>query len=135
MSVLLITPNLGSLQNTRSMCWSCTRDTSWRRAGVRGLRAAGHPYTHRAHGSIPRLAAAGRAASPIEGMVPDLHHLPPGCRFADRCQLGVDACRRKPELAATDTGEHGGAVHPLARCRRDLGNGAGAGAGRGEITP
>jgi hypothetical protein len=35
----------------------------------------------------------------IEGMVPDLRDLPPGCRFADRCPMVVSACsEREPDL-------------------------------------
>jgi oligopeptide/dipeptide ABC transporter ATP-binding protein len=30
----------------------------------------------------------------IEGLVPDLHELPPGCRFADRCPMVIDDCRQ-----------------------------------------
>jgi oligopeptide/dipeptide ABC transporter ATP-binding protein len=41
----------------------------------------------------------------IEGMVPDLAHLPPGCRFADRCPMVIDRCRQEqPELAPLDGG-------------------------------
>ena len=73
-----------------------------------------HPYTHGLMESIPRLGQKRAARLPtIEGMVPDLHRLPPGCRFADRCGLVVEACREKePELVATDTTEH------TARCIR-----------------
>jgi len=35
----------------------------------------------------------------IEGLVPDLLALPPGCRFADRCPMVIPACREaEPEL-------------------------------------
>jgi oligopeptide/dipeptide ABC transporter ATP-binding protein len=61
----------------------------------------------------------------IEGMVPDLRDLPPGCRFADRCPMVVDACTKsEPELvpvpgadAATEGTEAPMALH-LARCIR-----------------
>jgi oligopeptide/dipeptide ABC transporter ATP-binding protein len=48
----------------------------------------------------------------IEGMVPDLRHLPPGCRFADRCPMRVAACtEREPELVEVSPGR-------WARCIR-----------------
>jgi len=35
----------------------------------------------------------------IEGLVPDLFALPPGCRFADRCPMVIDECRKaEPDL-------------------------------------
>ncbi len=50
----------------------------------------------------------------IEGLVPDLLSLPPGCRFADRCPMVIPACRdAEPELAPVrDDKAH------LARCIR-----------------
>jgi peptide/nickel transport system ATP-binding protein len=56
-----------------------------------------HPYTRGLLESIPR---PGRRAGPrglraIEGMVPDLRHLAPGCRFADRCPMRVERCTRE----------------------------------------
>jgi peptide/nickel transport system ATP-binding protein len=53
----------------------------------------------------------------IEGLVPDLLALPPGCRFADRCPLVIPACREvEPELLPDTT--EGGDPHHLARCIR-----------------
>jgi oligopeptide/dipeptide ABC transporter ATP-binding protein len=56
-----------------------------------------HPYTRGLLESIPRPEArAGpgpvRRLKTIEGMVPDMRALPPGCRFADRCALRIDKC-------------------------------------------
>ena len=53
----------------------------------------------------------------IEGLVPDLLALPPGCRFADRCPMAIDACREtEPELAPIEA-EGADPLH-LARCIR-----------------
>ncbi|HWL87803.1 MAG TPA: oligopeptide/dipeptide ABC transporter ATP-binding protein, partial [Polyangiaceae bacterium] len=82
-----------------------------------------HPYTHGLMASIPRLGQRRRAREgntervtrlpTIEGMVPDLRHLPRGCRFADRCKLVIEACREKePELVSVDQPDH------VARCIR-----------------
>jgi peptide/nickel transport system ATP-binding protein len=51
-----------------------------------------HPYTRGLLASIPPLHVSQVAGKPrrlptIEGVVPNLAHLPPGCRFADRCAL------------------------------------------------
>ena len=56
-----------------------------------------HPYTRGLLESVPRgKPTAQRRLRTIEGMVPDLRALPPGCRFADRCPLALDACRVTP---------------------------------------
>jgi oligopeptide/dipeptide ABC transporter ATP-binding protein len=57
------------------------------------FRAPLHPYTR---GLLASLPVAGRGArhrlEAIPGVVPDLHALPSGCRFRDRCPLAVEAC-------------------------------------------
>jgi peptide/nickel transport system ATP-binding protein len=53
----------------------------------------------------------------IEGLVPDLHALPPGCRFADRCPMVILACREaEPDLLPIEA-EDSDRAH-LARCIR-----------------
>jgi oligopeptide/dipeptide ABC transporter ATP-binding protein len=67
-----------------------------------------HPYTRGLLESIPRPRAYGdegtrRRLPTIEGLVPDLRHLPPGCRFADRCPMVLPACTEaEPSLARVD---------------------------------
>ncbi|MBX7433606.1 ABC transporter ATP-binding protein [Mycobacterium sp. Y57] len=58
------------------------------------------PYTAGLLGSAPSLQAAqGTRLVPIPGAPPSLAALPPGCPFAPRCPLVVDACRTaEPEL-------------------------------------
>src|SRR5262249_34421005 len=51
-----------------------------------------HPYTQGLLRSIPKLGAARRRLDAIPGVVPDLLHLPSGCRFRDRCPIAVEAC-------------------------------------------
>jgi oligopeptide/dipeptide ABC transporter ATP-binding protein len=61
-----------------------------------------HPYTKGLLNSIPKLGEAhGAKLETIPGMVPDLLHLPPGCRFADRCFAVQDKCSQElPTLQA-----------------------------------
>lgn len=58
------------------------------------------PYTAGLLGSVPRLdAPRGERLVPIPGAPPSLAALPPGCPFAPRCPLAIDACRAaEPEL-------------------------------------
>lgn len=60
-----------------------------------------HPYTRGLLGSIPRAQGPGgrRRLATIEGIVPDLTRLPPGCRFFKRCPLALSHCAEvEPEL-------------------------------------
>jgi peptide/nickel transport system ATP-binding protein len=52
-----------------------------------------HPYTQGLLRCVPRLGRPEVALAPIEGSVPDMIALPPGCRFADRCPKVEDRCR------------------------------------------
>jgi peptide/nickel transport system ATP-binding protein len=50
------------------------------------------PYTLGLLGAIPRLGERGRPLVPITGRPPSLVDLPPGCPFAPRCPVVIDAC-------------------------------------------
>ncbi len=52
-----------------------------------------HPYTRGLLRSIPHVGAAKtRRLEAIQGLVPDLLHLPSGCHFRDRCSDAIEAC-------------------------------------------
>lgn len=64
-----------------------------------------HPYTKGLLKSIPRLGARKEHLHVIEGSVPSAVNLPEGCRFAGRCPLADDHCRREqPELRELEPG-------------------------------
>ncbi|MFX7060124.1 oligopeptide/dipeptide ABC transporter ATP-binding protein, partial [Acinetobacter baumannii] len=57
-----------------------------------------HPYTRGLFAAIPRLGDGrardrARPLATITGTVPELADMPPGCAFAPRCDLAVEACR------------------------------------------
>ncbi len=53
-----------------------------------------HPYTRGLHAARPRLGMArGTRLATIPGRVPELTRMPPGCAFAERCELAIGACR------------------------------------------
>ena len=59
-----------------------------------------HPYTvglMRSMPSVERARVDGRRPrlAEIPGMVPLLHALPSGCRFADRCPVATEECRQE----------------------------------------
>jgi len=51
-----------------------------------------HPYTRGLLRCVPRLGRPDVPVTPIEGSVPDLISLPPGCRFAPRCPAVMERC-------------------------------------------
>ena len=68
-----------------------------------------HPYTQGLIGSIPVLGEIKEKLDVIPGSVPNLVNLPPGCRFAPRCQArfkhGLTICtERDPDLEDIKSG-------------------------------
>src|SRR5215475_12911937 len=55
------------------------------------FEAAGHPYTRRLIGAIPRLTG-GRSLVGIPGHALSPGDRPPGCAFAPRCSLRIEQC-------------------------------------------
>ncbi|MFN8387392.1 MAG: ABC transporter ATP-binding protein [Anaerolineales bacterium] len=73
-----------------------------------------HPYTQGLIGSIPILGEIKEKLDVIPGSVPNLVNLPPGCRFAPRCQArikyGLEICTQtEPDLDEAKPGH-------LVRC-------------------
>lgn len=65
-----------------------------------------HPYTIGLMSSIPSMAdSKEKKLNPIEGVVPDLVHMPPGCGFEPRCRKAMDVCKTKiPPLMEVGSG-------------------------------
>jgi oligopeptide/dipeptide ABC transporter ATP-binding protein len=82
------------------------------------------PYTQGLLGSIPSLTdRVGRAKTrnrleAIPGIVPHLLHLPPGCRFQERCKYVLSSCRESEPLLR-DVGVSQSVSHRV-RCLRDI---------------
>jgi oligopeptide/dipeptide ABC transporter ATP-binding protein len=66
-----------------------------------------HPYTIGLMRSVPRLGEkhGGRKLIPIEGMPPDLIHMPPTCAFLPRCSFRTNKCQQEPWPALRQVGE------------------------------
>lgn len=64
-----------------------------------------HPYTEGLLAAIPVLGIVQDSLAVIPGSVPDLIHLPPGCKFAPRCPYVKDICtQQEPELVQIESG-------------------------------
>ncbi len=111
MSILFITHDLGVVAEFASEVVVMYAGRVVEMADVGSIfKAPLHPYTRGLLASVPPLDSSRSASRPrrlptIEGVVPDLVALPPGCRFADRCALyaekppGHERCtREEPEL-------------------------------------
>ena len=97
MSILLITHDLGVVAENAQHIVIMYAGRVVESAPVAELFARPmHPYTRGLLESVPRgRPAAGRRLHAIEGMVPDLRRLGPGCRFADRCPMRVERCNQE----------------------------------------
>ncbi|MCY3832531.1 MAG: ABC transporter ATP-binding protein [Chloroflexi bacterium] len=56
-----------------------------------------HPYTRGLLASIPHIGLSARL-TPIEGAVPMMQDLPPGCHFAPRCPHAMAMCEDDPPM-------------------------------------
>jgi len=60
------------------------------------FQAAGHPYTRGLLQAVPTLRTdRNRPLRTIEGTVPALQEMPPGCPFEPRCEQKIVACAQK----------------------------------------
>ena len=87
-----------------------------------------HPYTQGLIASVPAAGKNKELLDAIPGTVPDLLDMPPGCRFAPRCQARIEhdlkiCTEREPDLIEVENGHrarcylsqsHGEHIAPLA---------------------
>ncbi len=94
MSVILVTHDLGVVAETSDRVVVMYAGSIVEEAEVADLFARpAHPYTLGLLESVPRVDRTADRLSPIEGAVPPLLGMPPGCAFAPRCRFGADRCR------------------------------------------
>ena len=71
------------------------------------FHAAAHPYTRGLLNAVPTLRTdRDRPLKTIEGTVPPLHLVPPGCPFETRCEFRVEECARALPALAEVSGGH-----------------------------
>lgn len=70
------------------------------------LKSPAHPYTRGLMASIPALGARVQTLHQIDGSMPRLNAIPPGCAFNPRCTVAGPRCRReRPDLVRTRSGQ------------------------------
>ena len=102
-AVMLITHDMGVIAETADRVAVMYAGRIAEIGPVRGvIRDAHHPYTVGLMGAIPKLGAgAGKhraRLAQIEGAMPRLNAMPPGCAFHPRCERRLERCgRERPE--------------------------------------
>ncbi|HZS43912.1 MAG TPA: ABC transporter ATP-binding protein [Blastocatellia bacterium] len=97
LALLLITHDLGVVAETADRVAVMYAGKIVEEAPTRELfKAPKHPYTEGLLRSVPRLSKEGvdrrNRLETIEGTVPNLLNLPPGCNFAPRCRYRIQEC-------------------------------------------
>jgi len=96
LSLLLITHDLGIVAETADRVAVMYAGRIVETAPVRAIfRSPAHPYTRALLASIPG-GRPGERLRAIEGSVPTLGELPPGCAFTPRCPDRFDRCPTAP---------------------------------------
>ena len=106
MSILLITHDLGVIAEMAERVVVMYAGQIVEEAPVVPLfETPLHPYTAGLLSSIPRLRAGRERLHVIEGVVPPITDLPPGCRFWPRCPKATKRCQEQaPELEPVGLG-------------------------------
>jgi peptide/nickel transport system ATP-binding protein len=74
-----------------------------------------HPYTVGLMGSIPRISLEQKHLAQIDGAMPRLHAIPPGCAFNPRCPKRFARClAERPELLSAGASQAACWLHAAA---------------------
>ncbi len=99
-SVMLITHDMGVIAeaaNRVAVMYSGRLVEIGRVAEV--VQRPAHPYTQGLMDSIPSLGRRVERLRQLDGSMPRLHEIPPGCAYNPRCPMVFDRCRvERPEL-------------------------------------
>lgn len=115
MSIMLITHDLGVVAETCDEVAVMYAGRVIEKASVDTIFSTPrHPYTVGLLGSVPGASRFSKAEigfdgkprlRTIPGLVPNLLHLPRGCRFQDRCSRALEKCRKEePSLENISNG-------------------------------
>ena len=120
-AVIIITHNLGVVARYANRVNVMYAGRVIERAEARELYAnPRHPYTVGLLNSVPRLDETRQEKLiPIEGLPPDLAHLPEGCSFYPRCDWRTDRCLAEFPPITQVAGEHEVACWEWERVERE----------------
>lgn len=122
MGIMLITHDLGVVANMADRVIVMYAGQIVEQASVRDLFfRPRHPYTEGLLRSVPSLDARVEKLHVIQGTVPNLLFLPPGCRFSPRCPYAQDKCRSEaPGIESDANGHSVRCWYPLAAERGEM---------------
>jgi len=102
-AVMLITHDMGVIAETANRVAVMYAGRLVEIGPIRDVvQRAKHPYTHGLMGSIPVLGRGAARLTQIDGSMPRLDSIPPGCPFHPRCPHVFERCRiERPDLMAT----------------------------------
>lgn len=105
-SIILITHNMGVVAEVCDYVYVMYAGQVMEQAETFELfERTSHPYTQGLLRSIPKLDEKADRLYTIEGVVPNLLHLPKGCNFCNRCEKAKEICfQEKPPLYETVKG-------------------------------
>ncbi len=105
-SIILITHNMGVVAEVCHYVYVMYAGNVMEQAETFELfERTRHPYTQGLLKSIPKLDTKEERLYTIEGVVPNLLHLPKGCNFCNRCDQATEQCfLEKPGLYETGKG-------------------------------
>lgn len=107
-SIILITHNMGVVAEVCDYVYVMYAGKVMEQAEVFDLFAhTKHPYTQGLLKSIPRLDVREERLYTIEGVVPNLLHLPRGCSFCSRCERASARCLEERPPLYDAGGGHG----------------------------
>jgi peptide/nickel transport system ATP-binding protein len=115
-AVMLITHDMGVIAETAQRVAVMYAGRIVEIGGVQEvIHAPKHPYTVGLMGSIPRISAQKHRLVQIEGAMPRLNAIPPGCPFNPRCPHRFDRCLvERPDLIAAGTSRAACWLHAAA---------------------
>jgi peptide/nickel transport system ATP-binding protein len=106
-AVMLITHDMGVIAETAHRVAVMYAGRIVEVGAVRDvIHAPQHPYTVGLMGSIPKIGARKGKLIQIEGAMPRLNAIPPGCAFNPRCPRRFDRCLvERPNLMVAGTSQ------------------------------
>ncbi len=119
MAIIMITHDLGVVAEFADDVQVMYAGRGVERAGVREVFGhPRHPYTGGLLRSIPDFEADQDRLIGIDGTVPSLANLPPGCAYAPRCERAQEDCRTVvPDLDIVAPAHRAACFHPLGVAR------------------
>jgi len=110
-SVILITHDLGLIAEMADRVAVMYAGQIIEQAEIKALfQEPLHPYTQGLIASVPVLGKVKEELAVIQGSVPNLIDMPPGCRFAPRCQAreeyNLEICTQAEPDLVTSISEH-----------------------------